>query len=96
MIMGIPNYNLKILYTLKFYHKLLLEKISDFQLLKGIIRFNYGFWKRKLRHPKYVHEDDIGFWYTMGEMKELAGKNNYKIDFFYSIYPPYGYRFHAK
>jgi len=96
MIMGIPNFNLKILYILKFYHKHFFEKITDTQLLKNIIQYKYAFLKKKIRHPRYIREDPIGFWFTMGELKNLAEKNHLKVEFFYPIYPPYGYRFHVK
>lgn len=94
LIMNIPNFNLKDLYNIRFYKR--NQKLTSYQIFKEIIKFHWSIWKEKIKNPKYHYDDGIGNWYTFEEVEKIAQENNLSLEFFYSIYPPYGYRFHAK
>jgi cyclopropane-fatty-acyl-phospholipid synthase len=96
LLMNIPDYNCKVLYDISFYHQYQQKRLSGKTMVYKIFRLGLYLLKKKLLNPKFKQDDGIGFWHTKEDLLKIAFQNNLKIDFFYSKYPPYGYRFHAK
>lgn len=94
ILMNIPNFNLKELYNIRLYKR--REKISYKMLIKEIANFHWTIFKQKVKNKNYEFNDGIGNWFLISEFEDWAKELNSKIEVFYSIYVPFGYRFHVR
>jgi ubiquinone/menaquinone biosynthesis C-methylase UbiE len=95
MLMNVLNYNFEILYYILLFHED-DKKISAFELIKKLLSFQYRIWKKKLKNKNYEYEAVMGFWHAKEDYTQIANRLDLKVEFYNSIYPPFGYRFHAK
>jgi ubiquinone/menaquinone biosynthesis C-methylase UbiE len=94
VIMNIPNFNLKELYNIKLFKR--QERITYKMLIKEIVSFHWLIFKQKIKSRNYKYTDGIGNWFLISEFEGWAEELNIKIEIFYSLYTPYGYRFHVR
>lgn len=94
IIMNIPNLNMRELFNIKLYKR--RDQITYKTLVKEILHFHWSVFKQKLKNRNYKFSDGIGNWFLMSDFESWASKLDAKIEFFYSMYVPYGYRFHVR
>jgi len=94
LLMNIPNLNLRNMLIAKVFHDT-DQYISLYKIAyRNLINRAYLLKQRLLNRD--IVSDGTGYWFTEGDIKNLAEQNGLKVQFYNSMYPPYGYRFHAR
>ena len=78
------------LYSIGFYRE--ERSIRFTTIISQYLRMKFYFFRKKLLDPSF---GDIGHWYSFRDIRELAQSAQLNCDLCYSMFPPYGYRFHA-
>jgi ubiquinone/menaquinone biosynthesis C-methylase UbiE len=81
------------LYSIGFYRE--EGRIQFTRMISHYLRMKFYFMRKKLRNPSFVYDGGIGYWYSVRDIKEIAESAQLNCDICYSMFPPYGYRFHA-
>jgi ubiquinone/menaquinone biosynthesis C-methylase UbiE len=89
--LNVPNKAMRLSYLLNLHKS--VKSNSVWKLFYKYIRMR-GYVIGKNLFGKY--DDSIGNWFTMEEINKAALLTNFSVEFFYSIYPPYSYRYHIK
>lgn len=89
--LNVPNKSMRNHYLMNL-HKSLIS-YSALSLCFNYLRTHFYVIKKNL-FGKF--DDSIGNWYTKEEIIRAAEITNFSVEFFYSIYPPYSYRYHIK
>jgi len=95
LLMNIPDKKYFFLYCVNFFRTEV--PMGFLSVILNYLRFKFWLLRKKLVNPgfNYSFEGSIGYWYSYSDLRRLAAKNDFRIDFTHSIYPPHGYRFHA-
>lgn len=93
VIMNIPDRKCFDLYAMQFFKT--TKPHSFYFWIIEYIRFKLWIIKQKMKNEKYQYNGDIGTWISIDEITAIATKTGFTADITYSMYLPYGYRFHA-
>jgi len=96
LLFNIPNQNCRNLYNSGFFHKWGDEKIGGLTLVSKLVWRELKNMGGGLLQALKLKEDNFGHWHTVNDLRSSASRNGLSSEFFYSMYPPFGYRFHAK
>lgn len=95
VLMNIPDKRYYFLYCVGFFRG---ETAMRFRkVIFKFLRFKFWLMRKKLLNPGFNYDftGGIGYWYSYSDLRRLAAKNGFRVEFTHAIYPPYGYRFHA-
>jgi cyclopropane-fatty-acyl-phospholipid synthase len=93
LLLNIPDAKCFDLYSIGFYR---LEGGIHFTgMIAKYMRTKFYLFRKKLKDPSFIYTGDIGYWYSFQDVKEIAKSMRLNCDIYYSMFPPYGYRFHA-
>ena len=81
------------LYTSDFFKNTLPTSLP--KLFIKHLRFKLYLLKQKLKNPGYKYDGDIGYWYSHQQIQDIASARGLSVEYTYSMYPPYGYRYNA-
>lgn len=81
------------LYSIQFYRE--EATIGFTRMISQYLRMKFYLFRKKLRNPSFVYDGGLGYWYSVRDIREIAESARLNCDICYSMFPPYGYRFHA-
>ncbi|MCB9446968.1 MAG: class I SAM-dependent methyltransferase [Flavobacteriales bacterium] len=94
VLMNIPDRKLKSLYLTNLYKD--DGSRSDMAMFFQSLRARFYLFRKKLFSNRKGDSAQIGTWFTYHDFKNIASKSGMSCYFSYSMYPPYGYRFHVE
>ena len=81
------------LYSIGFYRE--QGRIRFTRMISQYLRMKFYLLRKKIRNPSFTYDGGIGNWYSFQDIIQVAESEQLNCDICYSMFPPYGYRFHA-
>ncbi|MCB0395437.1 MAG: methyltransferase domain-containing protein [Flavobacteriales bacterium] len=93
VVMNIPDMKMQHLYIIEHFKN--HGHTRDLPLILKLARARFYLFRKRLFQKNDMNILGIGFWYKYSDIEAIAKRLDMRSEIYYSMYPPYGYRFHA-